>query len=71
MKSKIYINNNSFIQFGDTRFTRDKNLSCKEATIRFKDCGIDIEVGSQKVHCDVEDLGLDEDDCGFFYEIDL
>lgn len=57
--------------FGDTRFTREKRLSCKEGLISINDRSINIDAGSHLVECDVDDLGLDEDEHGFFYEIDL
>jgi hypothetical protein len=71
MKSKFYLGNGSKIMFGDTRFTRANKLSCKEGMISIKEHSVNIDAGSHLVECDIEDLGLDEDEFGLFYEIDL
>jgi hypothetical protein len=71
MKSKFYLGNGSKVLFGDTRFTRENKLSCKEAVISIKERSINIDAGSHLVECDIDELGLDEDEDGFFYEIDL
>jgi len=71
MRTKIYLNNNSLIRFGDTNFSRENKLSCKEACVTFKNNAVQLDTGSQKVVCDIDDLGFEEDDFGYFYEIDL
>ena len=71
MKSKIYLGNGSKVMFGDSSFTREKRLSCKEGLLFINDGSLNIFTGDKPIECDTEEFGLDEDENGFFFEIDL
>lgn len=71
MKTKVYANNGHCILFGDTHFSREHKISCKEAMIFFRDNAVKLETETKAIQCELDDLGLDADDDGFFWEIDI
>ncbi len=49
MKTKVYANNGHCILFGDTHFSREHKISCKEAMIFFRDNAVKLETETKAI----------------------
>jgi hypothetical protein len=69
MIQKIYLQNTK-VFFGDSIFAREMNLVNKDCTISAKfGKSILLDCNGIKKEVNQEDLGIDEDDEGIFFEV--
>jgi hypothetical protein len=71
MLKKVYLEDGMRVFLYDSTYARDINSVLKDAELRINnDSSIRLKREDKEVTVDLDDLGLDEDECGCYLEIE-